>query len=163
MKSNTKLSKTRLIFGGLVFISGFFSPLLVPVITNTSWSVALKTTISGLLIFGIPELFIVIAIAITGKRGLGFLKKLLYRYLRGFLSKNVTKLQYRIGLAMIFLPLIVGWLFPYLNDFIVIPQTTKIVISITLDVVMVLGVFIAGEIFWEKFKSIFIYDVPDYK
>lgn len=157
MEKQSRLSKLRLLLGGFVFISGFLSPLLVSAVTNTSWSTVLKTTLSGLLIFGIPELFMVIAIAITGKRGLAFLKNLLFRFIKGFLSHNVSKLQYRIGLFMVLFPLFIGLLFPYLQNTIKPSLTTVITLSISLDFIMITGVFIAGEDFWKKLMAVFSY------
>ncbi len=64
----------RLIVGGAVFISGFLSPALIPWVLTLEISALWKTTISGGLALGIPELFMVIAAAILGKPGFSYLK-----------------------------------------------------------------------------------------
>lgn len=157
MEKQNRLSKIRLLLGGFVFIAGFFSPLLVPIVTQTSWSTIVKTTISGLLIFGIPEIFMLIAVAIAGKRGISFLKNLFFRFLRGFLSTNVSKTQYRVGLFMVFAPLMIGLPYPYVQNILQLNLTSIIAISMGLDFVMILGIFIAGEEFWRKLMAVFTF------
>ena len=51
---------------------GFLSPLLIPFVARTDWSIGLKSTISEFLAFGIPEVFMLIAVAIMGKQGYEF-------------------------------------------------------------------------------------------
>lgn len=158
MEKAERLSKARLVLGAIVFISGFLSPLLVPWVSQFDWPTGIKATLSGLLLFGIPELFMIIAVAICGKRGLSFLKNLLFRFLRSFLSTNVSKTQYYFGLLMFSLPLFVGILYPYLGDHFHLKQPMIIAISISLDVIMLLGIFVAGEHFWKKLYVLFTYN-----
>ena len=67
MTPELQISKTRLLVGGTVIVVGFMSPLLIPLVASTNWSVGLKSAISGLLALGIPEVFMVIGVAILGK------------------------------------------------------------------------------------------------
>ena len=66
--------KGRLVTAGIIFISGFLSPLLIPVVTSSDLSIGWKTTLAGLLALGIPELFMIIAAAVAGKEGFNYLK-----------------------------------------------------------------------------------------
>jgi hypothetical protein len=79
-KSGT--TNSRIIFGTVILIVGFMSLLLIPVVTGTNWSVGLKSTASGLLAFGIPEIFMLLAIAIMGKQGYEFIKEKVFRFLK---------------------------------------------------------------------------------
>jgi hypothetical protein len=53
MNPQPQISKSRLIAGGTVIVVGFLSPLLIPLVALTSWSIGLKSAISGLLALGI--------------------------------------------------------------------------------------------------------------
>ena len=57
----------RFTVGVVVFIVGFLSPLLIPVIAATNLSTKWKAAISAMLSVGIPEVFSIIAIALMGK------------------------------------------------------------------------------------------------
>ena len=78
------LPKGRLYAGGIIFIAGFLSPLLVPLVTSSPLPVEWKTAISGLLLIGIPELAMLVAAAVMGKEGFNYLKQLLF----GFFGKH---------------------------------------------------------------------------
>jgi len=70
-----KPPRNRLIWGTIVFVSGFLTPLFIPLVVSSELSTGLKSIISGLLAFGIPELFMIIAAGILGKSGFNYLKK----------------------------------------------------------------------------------------
>ena len=72
-------SRTRFIVGSAVFGIGFLAPLLVPLVTASGLSAEWKTGLSGLLLFGIPEIGMLVAVAIMGKDGYEALKGILRR------------------------------------------------------------------------------------
>jgi hypothetical protein len=105
-----QISNTRLSIGGAVIIVGFLSPLLIPLVASTNWSIGLKSAISGFLALGIPEVFMIIGVAIVGKDGYQFLKEKLLVFLKQFAPPDfVSPLRYRIGLIMFGLPIVIGW------------------------------------------------------
>ena len=55
----------RLRLGLIVFIIGFLSPLLIPLVTDSELPTKWKAVISGFLAIGIPELFSIAAIALS--------------------------------------------------------------------------------------------------
>jgi len=57
-------SKGKLTTAGIIFIAGFLSPLLIPIVTSSSLSTGWKAALSGILVLGIPELFMIIAVAV---------------------------------------------------------------------------------------------------
>ncbi len=57
-------SANRFRLGATLFIVGFASPLLIPLVTASSLPSAWKAALSGLLALGIPELFSVVAVAV---------------------------------------------------------------------------------------------------
>ena len=117
MTTNTSgTTNSRIIFGTVILVIGFMSPLLIPIVTGTDWSVGLKSTVSGLLAFGIPEIFMLLAVAVMGKQGYEFIKEKVLRFLKRFApSDEVSLTRYRIGLVMFSLPIIAGITQPYLG------------------------------------------------
>lgn len=65
----TSLSKSRLILGGTVL-----SPLLIPLVVNSELDNAWKSLLSGILLVGLPEILMLVSVAILGADGYRFLK-----------------------------------------------------------------------------------------
>ena len=153
-------SKNKLIIGSVLFVLGFFSPLLIPNVLASDWSTATKTLISGLLAFGIPEVFILIAIAIMGKKGYEYIKMKVGKYLKPYLPMDqVSQARYNFGLVLFSIPLIAGLLQPYLAFFSSFFKEIPLWFHIGLDVMFVIAIFILGGDFWDKLRGLFQYDV----
>jgi hypothetical protein len=102
-------SKSRFRLGTTIFIIGFCSPLLIPLVTATDLPMTWKATLSGALAIGIPELFSIIAIAIMGKPGFQQLKGIFFGFIKKYgPAEKVSRIRYRIGLFMFVLPLVIG-------------------------------------------------------
>ncbi|MEK6193764.1 MAG: hypothetical protein N2F24_06005, partial [Deltaproteobacteria bacterium] len=71
-ETELKQTRWRLRLGLIVFVIGFLSPLLIPLVTAAELSMKWKAVISGCLAVGIPELFSITAIAIMGKSGFNY-------------------------------------------------------------------------------------------
>lgn len=156
MVNSTKISKTRLYGGATILIIGFMSPLLIPFVTSSNLSNGSKATISGLLAFGIPELFMLIAIAVMGKQGYEFLKSKIFKYLSTFAPPDsVSLIRYRIGLVLFFAPLVVGWLHPYLSNYFIFFKDLPIGAYIIGDALFFSSFFVLGGDFWDKFSALF--------
>lgn len=150
--------KRRLALGGAVLAVGFLAPLFIPLVMSSELSPEWKATLSGLLLLGIPEVFMLAAVAITGKEGFESLKRLLMRLFRKHLAPpaTVSPLRYRIGLAMFLLPLLFGWLAPYVADAIPGYKAHRIEYSIFGDLLFVASLFVLGGNFWDKLQSLLI-------
>jgi hypothetical protein len=151
-------AKARFRLGTTIFIIGFCSPLLIPLVTATDLSVKWKTTISGALAIGIPELFSIIAIAIMGKTGFQQLKGIFF----GFIKKHgpaekVSLARYRIGLVMFILPVVIGWLAPYGPVSIKGFEPQGLPVNIIFDLMFFSSFFVLGGEFWDKLRALFIY------
>lgn len=157
MDTNTnEISKPKLILGGIILVVGFLSPLLIPLVTATNWSLGIKSTVSGLLDFGIPELFILIAVAVMGKQGYEFLKQKAFKFLKPFApSDQVSLIRYRIGLILFILPIMVGLILPYAQHFFTDLEKIPIWAYIISDVVFITSFFVLGGNFWDKFSGLF--------
>lgn len=158
METNSVPPKGRLIAGSIVFISGFLSPALIPVVLSTSLSPGLKTTLTGLLALGIPELFMVVAAAILGKEGFSWLKQKFWSFLKKYGPPDkVSRTRFRIGLFMFCFPLVLAWALPYFGHHIPYYESNKLWFFIAGDVMFILSFFVLGGDFWGKIRSLFIH------
>lgn len=147
----------RLRWGAFILILGFLSPLLIPVVLASSMSDGLKTILSGGLALGIPEVFMIIAIAIMGKDGYEYLKRFLRLLLRAYgPADKVSSLRYTIGLIFFCIPLIVGFIAPYFLINKGFYMDNIILITILLDVMLLASLIILGGDFWDKLRSLFV-------
>jgi len=148
----------RFRLGLTILIVGWFSPLLIPVITRTSLATEWKTIISGLLAVGIPEVFTFAAIAIMGKSGYNLIKEKFFSFLKKHGPPDrVSLTRYRIGLVMFVLPLLFAWLGPYGAHRIPGYEAHRFVVSLIGDMVFVTSLFVLGGEFWDKVRALFIH------
>ena len=149
--------QSRLIWGGIVFISGFLAPLLIPWVLSLDLSTSMKSIISGLLALGIPELFMIIAVGILGKSGYEYLKQKVFAVFKKYGPPDeVSPLRYGIGLIMFWFPILIAWLLPYIAP--LTPEVKKIELWIFIsgDVILLLSLFVLGGNFWDKLRGLFI-------
>jgi hypothetical protein len=81
--------------------------------------------------------------------------------LSGFLQKFappdvVSPARYHFGLVLFILPLLLGWVLPYLNYFVDLSSYLTIWVYLIGDVLFISSFFILGGNFWDKFRSLFI-------
>jgi len=155
-----KQTQARFRLGATIFIIGFCSPLLIPLVTATDLPLKWKATISGALALGIPELFSIIAIAIMGKPGFQQLKNIFFGFIKKYgPAEKVSLTRYRIGLVMFVLPLIIGWLAPYGPDQILGHEPQGLPVNIAFDLMFFSSFFVLGGEFWDKIQALFMYGV----
>ena len=147
----------RLRLGLIILIVGFLSPLAIPLVTATELSSQWKAVISGALAVGIPEIFSIVAIAIMGKAGFNYIKARIF----GFLKKHgppdrVSRTRYHIGLAMFILPILFGWLAPYVSHHVPGYAAHRLTVSIIGDLMLFSSLFVLGGDFWDKVRALFI-------
>ena len=70
---------------------------------------------------------------------------------------QVGRTRYHIGLVMFGLPLLFGWLGPYVTHRIPEYETSRFWISLAGDVMFVSSLFVLGGDFWDKLRSLFIH------
>ncbi len=157
MTDEKTISKSRIIFGGAILIIGFCGPLFIPIVTGSALSVGLKATLSGLLAFGIPEVFMLIAIGILGKDGYAFLKTKLGGFISRIAPDEISNTRHRIGVLLFCLPLILGFLQPYIGHYIDFFNSIPLWYYILSDGIFVMSIFILGGSFWDKLRGLFKY------
>ncbi len=160
MTKNSEVDNSRLIFGTIILVIGFISPLLIPFVAKSDWSVGIKTTVSGLLAFGIPEVFMLIAVAVMGKQGYVFIKGKVLKFFKRFApSDTVSLTRYRIGLGMFTLPILFGIIQPYLAYYFSFFKEFSLWLYITFDILFILSFFVLGGDFWDKLSGLFKYNI----
>jgi len=154
-----EIPKNRLIIGAAVFIVGQLSPLLIPLVLSMNIGTGIKTAISGFLMLGVPELAIMLSIVIMGKAGFAFLKSKIGRFFKQHGPPDtVSKTRYTIGLILFIIPFGIGWLLPYFEHLIPWYKAYHLWINISGDVLLIISLFVLGGDFWDKLRSLFIYN-----
>lgn len=157
IQESKKPPQNRLIWGTVIFISGFLTPLFIPLVVSSGLSTGFKTVLTGLLAFGIPELFMLLAAGILGKSGFNYLKRYLALILKRYGPPDtVSKTRYSIGLIMFFIPIVFAFILPYIFGHIPFILDYYLIISISGDLLLIAGLFILGGDFWDKLRGLFI-------
>src|SRR5262249_43447827 len=103
----------RFYLGAVIFVCAFAAWALVPVASAAGWGTAELASLSGA-IFVANKLGLLAAVAVMGKNGFSYLKKLIFAALRRIgPPERVSRRRYRIGLVVFVLALILDWLEPY--------------------------------------------------
>jgi len=149
----------RFRIGVIVFVVSWCSPLLIPLVTASGLPAHWKTIISGALAVGIPEIGTILAIAIMGKSGFNLMKNRIF----GFLKKHgpadrVSLARYRIGLVMFGIPLLFGWISPYLQNLIPRFEENRLLLAAAGDLLFIGSLIVLGGDFWDKVRSLFVHD-----
>ena len=120
---------------------------------------ATRTALSALLVLGLPQLLTVIAIALVGKAGFYYLIESLSGAAKRLEPPvHVSKVRYRVGLVMLFLPLAVSLLEPYVAILVVHEQLPHWLLGVVGDTLFLASFFVLGGEFWDKLKALFIYE-----
>ena len=157
-------SQKRFVFGILLFACGRLTFLLIPLVRSSSLTSDWKNVLSVICVFGLPDLFTVLAVAVLGKEGFAQLKQLLFSRIKRFAPPaKVGKVRYRIGLVMFFVPIVFAWAYPYLNEIFSGIQEYRIVLSVCGDLLLVTSFFVLGGEFWDKIRGLFVHEpaMPD--
>ena len=159
IKSEAKLPRSRLITGAVIFAIGHAAPLAIPLVATSALSDGWKTALSGLMLFGIPELGTLLAVVVLGKAGFNALKSWIFGWVgRTLLPDKVSRPRYYIGLVLFLIPFFIGWVSPYLFE--VMPDLTnhQLIVAISGDLALIIGLCLMGGQAWDKLRSFFVYD-----
>jgi hypothetical protein len=152
------VSKTRFFIGGTLFVGGFLSPLLLPLVTSSDLPGNWKAILSTGLVAGLPEVGMLLAVAVLGKQGFAQLKEMFFSRFRKITEPSAVSItRYRVGLLMFFIPLLFGWLEPYAAHFFAPMTDGSLTSVIFFDLVFALSFIVLGAGFWEKIRSLFVH------
>lgn len=141
------------------FVLGWVLPLMIPFVTASGLSTEWKTSISGLLLFGGPEVCSLVAIAFLGKTGFEYIKSRLFALLRRAApSAEVSRTRYRFGLGLWGLLALYGVFSYYAPGWIPGYEEHRIAMNLVVDLIFVASFFVLGGDFWDKFHALFVYD-----
>ncbi len=144
--------------GVTIFVVGFAAPLAIPLVASSDLPTAWKTAISGALAVGVPEVTMVVAVAVMGREGFADLKQRFGRVLKKYgPPERVSRARYRMGLVMFTLPLLLAWLAPYLGHHLPGFGSHQLVWAIAADLVFVASLFVLGGEFWDKLRALFVH------
>ena len=155
-----EISPWRLRIGTVMFTLSIVLPLVgVPVVASMDLSVTLAASVSGGLLAG-GELMGIAAIVVMGKSGYTFIKSKVFGLFKQYgPPEKVSPLRYKIGLTMFLIPILFGWVSPYLFQFVLDKMQAPLIYVISGDILLLSSLFVLGGEFWEKLRSLFIQDI----
>jgi len=89
-----------------------------------------------------------------------------YQYLKGRLRtalkrygppETVGPTRYHIGLVLFVLPLLLGFLEPYLGHLVPGLAENRVVFCVSCDLLFLSSLFVLGGEFWEKLRALFVH------
>jgi hypothetical protein len=149
----------RLKVGIGIFLLSILVPIAgIPLVATLGFTSTLTTTISGVLLAG-AEVLGITAVAVMGKPGYNYIKSHFLAILKRYgPTDQVSRLRYRIGLIMFCLPILFGWITPYVGNMIPGFSLNPLPYAIIGDTLLLVSFFVLGGQFWDKIHSLFVKD-----
>jgi hypothetical protein len=159
----------RLNTGSALVILSLIAPVFIPLVTATDLAADLKTAIAGLLVLGIPQVLMVLAVVIVGKAGFAEIKnrvfgtikdaggRVLGSVTRFAPAQTVSRTRHRLGLVLFCLPLLLALLGPHLDEIFPVLVRSGWIGPLG-NVLLIASFFVLGGDFWGKLRALFIYD-----
>jgi hypothetical protein len=151
--------------GLFLFILALVSPLLVPLVLATDLPREVRISMAGLLLFGVPMALMLAVVALVGQPAFLFLRNRIAK--QRMPPSPVSVIRYRIGLALLTIPIIVNWLVPLLSVRVPKIGANWVFIGTVADGVLLLSLFVLGGEFWAKVNALFVHsarvtnDIPE--
>ena len=134
--------------GGAVFVLGW----VVTLVTVSRASV--PASVSAVIVFVGPKLGVLVAIAILGKPGFRYLKRLVLGYLKP--PAEVSTARYRLGIVMFVSANVLGSIEPYFGLFTADNTSPNFRYALGGDLLLLASIFVLGGDFWDKIRALFI-------
>lgn len=130
----------------------------IPIVAAIELSATAAASTVALLL-GLAEVCGLAAIAVMGKNGYAYLKGKLSRFIKSYAPpQEVSKLRYSIGLTMFCIPIIIGWIAPYLFALFPSFAPSNFTWAIVGDALFLASLFVLGGNFWDKLNSLFVHN-----
>ena len=110
---------------------------------------------------GLPEVFLLIGAALAGKKAVQALAaKVRAWFGMDKPSAPVGYMRYNIGLVLFFGGMLANWILAYTGPGFVqaLGKNPYWVTTFILDLMTITGFFVAGSLFWEKIKKLFMWE-----
>ena len=149
----------RLKLGAALFGLSIILPVIgVPLVTALGLSATMTASVSGALLVG-AEVLGVCAIAVMGKSGFAYIKNRVFGFLKQHgPPQKVSRGRYNIGLVIFCVPLLFGWLLPYISKWVPGLLSNPLPFAIGGDILILASLLVLGGDFWDKIRSLFIHD-----
>jgi hypothetical protein len=147
----------RFQLGVICFVAAFGVHVITIVAAAIGASAGTVATIAGVN-FAANKILLVVTVGVLGKPGFNYLKSLVFSALGRYApAQTVGPTRYRIGLVLLAIPILFGWLSPYLTG--VVPElvTQAVAFGIAGDLLLLVSLIVLGGDFWDKLKALFIY------
>jgi len=129
----------------------------VPLVAAMGLTAATVATISGVMLAG-SEVLGIVAIALMGKSGYAYITKRVFGFLKQYgHPAEVSRTRYTVGLVMFSVPIIFGWLAPYVSDLVPGYSSNEFTYGIVGDLLLLTSLFVLGGDFWDKLRALFIH------
>ena len=130
----------------------------IPLVATLGLSTAMAASLSGALLVG-AEVLGVAAVAVMGKSGFAFIKNRGFGFLKQHgPPQTVSRRRYTIGLVLFSVPLLFGWLSPYVYKWVPGLLSHPLPLAIGGDILIVVSLLLLGGDFWDKIRSLFIHN-----
>lgn len=144
--------------GVICFVAAFGVHLVTVVAAAVGAGAATVAAIAGAN-FGINKILLLATVGLLGKSGFNYLKSLVLGALGRYApAQTVGPVRYRIGLVLFVIPVLFGWLSPYLVGMIPELVTEGVGFALAGDLLLLASLFVLGGDFWDKLRALFIYD-----
>ena len=129
----------------------------VPLVAAMGLSAATVATVSGVLLVG-AEVLGLVAVAVMGKSGYAYIKNRDFGFLKQYgPPAEVSHTRYTIGLVIFAVPIVFGWLAPYVTDLVPGYPGNELTYAIVGDLLLLVSLFVLGGDFWDKLRAMFIH------
>jgi hypothetical protein len=134
----------------------------VPLMATLDLSTTMTASLSGALLVG-AEVLGVCAVAVMGKSGFAFIKNRIFGFLKQHgPPQKVSRGRYNIGLMIFCVPLLFGWLLPYISKWVPGLLSSPLLFAIGGDILILTSLLVLGGDFWDKIRSLFIHNAEVY-
>lgn len=149
----------RLKFGIALFGLSILLPFIgVPSLAALGLSGTMTASLTGGLLLA-AEIIGVASVAVMGKRGYATIKNWFLKFLRRYgPPQRVSRLRYKIGLVIFFVPILFGWMSIYVAQWIPYFVNNPLIYAIGGDILLLMSLFVLGGDFWDKIRSLFVHD-----
>ena len=149
----------RFWLGIAILTLSWIAPVFIPVVFMLPLSTGAQSLLSGLLLFGLPELASLLAVAILGKPTfLYLLGKVKSWFGRDPAPAPVGKARYTFGLTLCGGSVLYGILLYYAPGLFPELDTYRIAYGLSADGLFLASLFVLGGDFWNKLLALFVYD-----
>jgi hypothetical protein len=166
-QNNMDLKKDWKFYTGVTFlILSCILPLIGLAIPFFDIHPVISVPVAGFLMLGGPEIMIIIAASFLGKNAYHYYRN---KFLKFFKRKKpikphvISATRYYVGLSLFFGSLIPMYLNGYAPQIMPKNELGKYLFLVSADLVFVISFFVLGADFWEKYKSLFIWQTKDNK